>query len=53
MKPPRERSCDGKVRHATEAAARTAAEQVTHLVAYRCRYCSGWHLGHQSKRSVR
>lgn len=49
----RERACEGKVKHATEAMARAVAHryrvpgQVRQMNAYRCRYCKSWHVGHE------
>ena len=51
--PDRARSCDCKSRHASEHLARIAArnaiwekaaEGLTRLWVYACRYCRGWHL---------
>jgi hypothetical protein len=52
-----ERSCRGKQRHPTRAAAHA---QLVHLVrtagalygryqTYRCVWCDGWHIGHRSR----
>lgn len=47
----RRKSCDGKVRYATENAAKSAAYQLAQLHgermnAYKCQFCGGWHAGH-------
>lgn len=50
----RRRSCEGKVRHASAAAAQLAAGKLrkTHdggaWAAYRCQFCGAWHVGRQS-----
>lgn len=49
------RSCQGKVRHATERGARIAMAITGRihadmgLVFYRCPNCHGWHVGHATK----
>lgn len=47
----KEKSCTGKIRHGSQRQARDHARelQVTGepwVMAYRCRYCGGWHVGH-------
>lgn len=53
----RRKACTGKVRHATEAAARAAIAGVHRagrdaglLTPYRCRFCNGFHFGHPPRR---
>jgi hypothetical protein len=55
-RPSRRRSCEGKVRHDNPD---TAHMHLTRRVsggatpytlhAYRCRHCSGWHVGHKRR----
>ena len=53
----RERSCTEKTKHKKQAkAARIAAKQnhdrpirYNDVKAYDCRYCSGWHVGHDNR----
>ena len=48
--------CEGKVKHTEASAFRTAealAKKRGHLktmVAYKCEYCDGWHVGHGTPR---
>ncbi|MEM8873642.1 MAG: hypothetical protein AAGD32_05220 [Planctomycetota bacterium] len=58
----RERSCTGKVRHATRRSARKHARGLNQrqrktgkyrVAAYRCDYCGGYHVGHQFDGTVR
>jgi hypothetical protein len=49
----RYRSCTVKKRHATEKQARDAALSTPDsegkvMVAYKCRFCDGWHVGGKS-----
>lgn len=49
----RKRSCEGKVRHGSEAAAENAAVRTPGmggrvLMAYPCDFCGGWHVGGRS-----
>jgi hypothetical protein len=51
----RRRACAGKRRFRSEAEASQAARLVLleygeELVAYRCRFCRQWHLGHRPSR---
>jgi hypothetical protein len=53
----RRKACEGKVRHATQAAAMTALKKLQRtkgrqglLVAYRCKFCRGFHFGHAPQR---
>lgn len=49
------RSCTGKARHDTRAAARKALESLIRAKkarrawndVYACRFCDGWHVGHK------
>lgn len=49
------RQCQGKVRHASYAGAAIAAREsgLTHgdltLVAYPCKHCGGFHVGHPKR----
>lgn len=48
------RSCTGKVRFEDRAAALNRIRALTRLGrvrlgAYPCRFCGGWHIGHQPK----
>lgn len=52
----RRKGCEGKQRHASEYAALAAIKRApryrfnaTHLAAYACRFCGGWHTGHAAK----
>jgi hypothetical protein len=48
----RRRACGHKVKHATEAEAKSAIRRMHEqgslgmLVPYRCRYCGAFHVGH-------
>ena len=49
----RRKSCEGKVRHATKDAAHLSAMHTRargwgFVGAYKCQFCSGWHVGHPS-----
>lgn len=50
-------SCDGKIRHATEGAAKRHIAGINRrkprgfLHAYRCKFCGGWHVGHVKGKS--
>lgn len=51
-------SCDGKTRYRIISDANEAAEQLNRkssdsqrLSSYKCFFCSGYHLGHENKRS--
>lgn len=50
-------SCDGKIQHATEGAARWHIAGINRrnprrrLHAYRCQFCNGWHVGHVKGKS--
>lgn len=53
----RARSCDGKRRHDTKAAAedqlwalRRAGTARGSMGAYRCRHCDSWHVGHKPRK---
>lgn len=53
----RESSCTGKVAHPDKAAALGAIAGLarrgalpTMLTAYRCRFCSSWHVGNERQR---
>lgn len=47
-----DRSCDGKRRYATKGGAREVVIRIARqqrdesIVAYRCRICGFWHVGH-------
>lgn len=48
------RSCTGKVRHPDRATAENRIRALrklgrVRLGAYPCRFCGGWHIGHQPK----
>lgn len=53
------RQCGGKVRHRTRQHANWARIKTQEesgemsLVAYQCRHCKGWHLGHAPRRLQR
>jgi hypothetical protein len=44
----RRKSCEGKAKHATEAAAVIQIQRSGErgLNPYKCKHCSGWHVGH-------
>ncbi|MBX3588782.1 MAG: hypothetical protein KF796_19290 [Ramlibacter sp.] len=49
----RRKSCQGKVRHADEVAAKVALRMLHQnrgyqgfMSAYSCKFCGGWHIGH-------
>jgi len=51
----RRKACTGKIHHATQAAAITAARSLyratgEHLTPYRCRFCHRYHIGHAPAR---
>ncbi len=53
----RRTSCNGKQRHAGEAAARAHAERLSfngdrELHAYQCDFCRHWHVGHVRGRDL-
>ena len=50
----RRRSCGGKVKHATKTGAlialhKTKKYALGRMHAYKCSFCSGWHVGHTPK----
>ena len=48
----RRKSCEGKMRHATEDAAICAMKKTPSLglAVYRCPFCGSYHVGHMNKR---
>ena len=41
-------ACDGKVKHKTMLAARISARKTDRrCVGYKCKFCSGFHVGHR------
>lgn len=52
-----ERSCEGKVAHASREAADQAARVLRRqgdvVRPYRCGHCGAWHIGHRRSRGVR
>ncbi len=50
----RRNACDGKKRHQSKAEALKVRWVVRNrhgkLMAYQCRWCNGWHLGHSDER---
>jgi hypothetical protein len=55
----RDRQCAGKARHTSHARAQIALAKTIEqtgevgLVAYECRYCAGFHVGHAPKKDQR
>lgn len=64
----RRRACEGKVKHGSYFAAKIAARRTgelhgetevagspgfNHLVPYKCKFCPGWHVGHQPVKNLR
>ena len=52
------KSCEGKVRHASKAAAKRACIAArrrggTWPTSYQCKFCGGWHIGHTPRRRWR
>jgi len=54
------RSCDGKKRYESKAAANAQIDSmykakmaITRMVPYECKYCGGWHVGHSRFRGKR
>lgn len=50
-RPTKTRSCEGKKRHPSRAAARVhmhalITKGAAPLNVYKCRYCQAWHVGH-------
>ncbi len=51
----RAKACDGKVRHASQQDAQhacflTKKRLSEWLIAYKCKFCKGWHVGHPPRR---
>ena len=50
------KSCRSKIKYPTREAAEQAAAQgrlvIDRLEIYACRYCDGWHLGHDSTKPL-
>lgn len=53
----RRRACDGKIRHVNERGAVLHAIELRkkdnadrYLNIYKCKFCSGWHVGHHNWR---
>lgn len=46
-------SCAGKIRHQTQASANRHAAHTGHGKSYRCKFCTGWHIGNVPNRPER